>query len=255
MSSSRTISDDIYFLGDLLGEVITAQAGVDAFDLEESVRALAKAYRAGDPDAGAELSAAISGLSIDEAVLLIRAFTSYFQLINLSEDNERVRRIRRREAETFPAPRRGSIREAIELLRQRGMSGQDVAALLQRAQVRLVMTAHPTEARRRTILEKQARIFRTLRELDEQDLLPREIERVRDRLAATVAELWSSSEVRAVRMKVSDEIQANLIHFRTSLYHVIPEIYRDLEEAVADIYPGRFHPGSIVPHLWVVGWR
>ena len=137
------------------------------------------------------------------------------------------------------------------------MSGPDVAALLQRAQVRLVMTAHPTEARRRTILEKQARIFRTLRELDEQDLLPREVERIRDRLAATVAELWSSSEVRAVRMKVSDEIQANLIHFRTSLYHVVPEIYRDLEEAVTDIYPDDFIP---VPSFltfgsWVGGDR
>ena len=99
MTSSRTISDDIYFLGDLLGDVITAQAGIESFDLEEQVRALAKAHRAGDPEAGAELRALISGVSIDEAVLLIRAFTSYFQLINLSEDNERVRRMRRREAE------------------------------------------------------------------------------------------------------------------------------------------------------------
>lgn len=257
MPSQRTISDDIYFLGDLLGEVITAQAGVAAFELEEEVRALAKSHRNGDPEAGTQLSALVSGVSIDEAVLLIRAFTSYFQLINLSEDNERVRRIRRREAETFPAPRRGSIREAIALLKQRGMSGTDVAALLQRAQVRLVMTAHPTEARRRTILEKQARIFRTLRDLDEQDLLPREIDRVRVRLAATVAELWSSSEVRAVRMKVSDEIQANLIHFRTSLYHVVPEIYRDLEEAVTAIFPDDFIP---VPSFltfgsWVGGDR
>lgn len=252
MSSQRTISDDIYFLGDLLGEVITVQAGSDAFELEEAVRNLAKAHRAGDVEAGAELSALVSGVSIDEAVLLIRAFTSYFQLINLSEDNERVRRIRRREAETFPAARRGSIREAVLLLKDRGMSGADVCELLQRAQVRLVMTAHPTEARRRTILEKQARIFRTLRELDQQDYLPREIERVRDRLAATVAELWSSSEVRAVRMKVSDEVQANLIHFRTSLYHVVPEIYRDLEEAVTDIFPDDFVP--VPPFLTFGSW-
>lgn len=252
MATGRTISDDIYFLGDLLGEVITAQAGSDAFELEETVRALTKAHRAGDAGAGEELSVLISGLSIDEAVLLIRAFTSYFQLINLSEDNERVRRIRRREAESFPAARRGSIREAIELLQQRGMTGADVAALLQRAQVRLVFTAHPTEARRRTILEKQARIFRTLRELDEQALLPREIERIRDRLAATVAELWSSSEVRAVRMKVSDEIQASLIHFRTNLYHVVPEIYRDLEEALADLYPDDTIP--VPPFLTFGSW-
>src|SRR5680860_868405 len=150
MMQHRAISDDIYLLGGLLGEVIRAQAGEQAFELEERVRALAKAHRAGVEGSGDELAALSAGLSADEASLLIRAFTNYFNLINLSEDNERIRRIRRREATSYPEARRGSIREAIQLLKQAGLTAGDLRALLARAEVRLVMTAHPTEARRRT---------------------------------------------------------------------------------------------------------
>jgi phosphoenolpyruvate carboxylase len=174
MASGRTLSSDIYLLGDLLGEVIQTQAGLDAFELEEQARSLGKAFRAGKVAAGADLEQLASKLSPDDASLLIRAFTSYFQLINLCEDSERVRRIRRREAEMHPIPRRGSIAEAIGMLKQRGMSACEVQALLDRAQVRLVLTAHPTEARRRTIIDKQARLFRALRDLDERRTLPQE---------------------------------------------------------------------------------
>jgi phosphoenolpyruvate carboxylase len=249
---ARTISDDIYLLGGLLGEVIRAQAGEAAFDLEEEVRALAKSHRAGVEGSREQLATLIAGLSPDEASLLIRAFTSYFNLINLSEDNERIRRIRRREAATYPEARRGSIREAIQLLKQAGLTADDLRALLARAEVRLVMTAHPTEARRRTVLEKQGRIFRVLRDLDERANRPAEQERMRQRLASTIAELWSSNEVRAIRLTVLDELQAILIHFRTTLYDVIPEIYRDLEEAIAEHYPGESIP--IPPFLTFGSW-
>jgi phosphoenolpyruvate carboxylase len=253
----RAISDDIYLLGDLLGEVIRSQAGDDAFDLEEDVRAMAKAHRAGDSSAGDRLAATISEISIDEANLLIRAFTSYFQLINLSEDNERIRRIRRREIANYPTPRRGSILEAMTMLRDRGRTASDIQELLDRAEVRLVMTAHPTEARRRTVIEKQARIFGVLRDLDERLPSPREIDRIRARLASTIAELWSSNEVRAIQPTVLDELQANLIYFRSTLYRVIPELYRDLEEALAAVYPGETIrvPSFLTFGSWVGGDR
>ncbi len=252
MTTERTISDDIYLLGGILGEVIRTQAGEDAFALEEEVRALGKAYRAGDASAGIQLSALVSSCSIEQASVLIRAFTNYFQLINLAEDNERVRRIRRREAERAPAPRRGSIREAIMMLRDRGMSADDLRSLLARAQVRLVLTAHPTEARRRTIIDKQARVFRIIRDLDERRPLPAEAARARVRLASTIAELWSSNEVRAVQPTVLDELHAGLIHFRQTLVHVVPQIYRDLEEALADLYPDEFIP--VPPFLTFGSW-
>ncbi len=257
MAAGQTLSSDIRLLGDLLGEVIQSQAGEDAFALEEKVRALGKAFRAGKRGAAGELATLIAGLEPADAGLLIRAFTSYFQLINLCEDSERVRRIRKREAELHPSPRRGSIAEAIGMLKERGMSACDVQELLNHARIRLVMTAHPTEARRRTVIDKQARLFRVLRDLDERRTLPREEARARTRLASTVAELWTSNEVRAVQPTVIDELQAGLVHFRSTLIHVIPRIYRDLEEALVEYFPEhRFAVPSLLTFgSWVGGDR
>lgn len=252
MPTNRTLSDDIYLLGDLLGEVIRTQAGAGAFALEEDVRALGKAFRAGDGNAGVKLEALVGGCSIDEASVLTRAFTNYFQLINLSEDNERVRRIRRREIEMHPQPRRGSAREAIGILKERGLTADDLRDLLNRAQVRLVITAHPTEARRRTIIDKQARVFQIIRDLDERRPLPEEVQRARVLLASTIAELWSSNEVRAVQPTVLDELHAGLIHFRSTLVNVVPRLYRDLEEALAETFPDEFIP--VPPFLTFGSW-
>ena len=257
MATERTLSNDIYLLGDLLGEVIKTQAGDATFELEEQVRALGKAFRGGDRAAGDQLAAVIGAISADEASVLIRAFTNYFQLINLCEDSERVRRIRRAEAANHPKPRRGSIREAIRILRDRGVTADQLQALLNQADVRLVMTAHPTEARRRTVIDKQARVFRILRDLDERTTLPEEERTARSRLATTIAELWSSNEVRTFQLTVVDEMQGGMIHFRSTLVHIVPRIYRDIEESIAEIYPDA---GIVVPSFltfgsWVGGDR
>src|SRR5215204_1731109 len=257
MRHSRKLSDDIYLLGDLLGEVIRTQAGQATFDLEENVRALGKAFRAGDPVAGDRLQALVSGASLAEANVLIRAFTNYFQLINLSEDNERIRRIRKRETEHHPAPRRGSIAEAIGLLAEQGMTANEFQELLNRAEVRLVLTAHPTEARRRTVIDKLARVFHVIRDLDERQTLPRDYDRIRVRLASTIAELWSSNEIRAIQPTVLDEVRAGLVYFRSTLIHVIPAIYRDIEEAAVEIYPDASVtvPSFLTFGSWVGGDR
>jgi phosphoenolpyruvate carboxylase len=100
-----------------------------------------------------------------------------------------------------------------------------------------VLTAHPTEARRRTVIDKLARVFHVIRDLDERQTLPRDYDRIRVRLASTIAELWSSNEIRAIQPTVLDEVRAGLVYFRSTLIHVIPAIYRDIEEAAAEIYP------------------
>lgn len=238
MPGSRSISDDIYLLGDLLGQVIRSQAGEEAFSLEERARALGKSLRDGDVAAGDALAELVSRQNDDELRTLIRAFTSYFQLVNLAEDNERIRRIRHREAKAHPESRRGSVREAVGMLASHGLTASDVQGLLDRAEVRLVLTAHPTEARRRTVIDKLARIFAVIRDLDERRLLPDDQDRARARLASTVAELWSSDEIRAVSPTVLDEVRAGLVYFSSTLLQVVPQIYRDLEEALANTFPG-----------------
>ena len=237
MPAARSLSDDIFLLGGILGDVIQAQAGLAAFELEESVRGLSKAFRAGHSGAGSDLAALIGQCGTGETRMLIRAFTNYFQLVNLAEDNERIRRLRQREATEYPAPRRGSIREVVQLLAAQGLGAREISDLLAQAEMRLVLTAHPTEARRRTVIDKLARIFAAIRELDERRALPAEGQRTRQLLAATVAELWSSNEIRAVSPTVLDEVRAGLVYFGSTLVHVVPRIYRDLEEALAEQFP------------------
>ena len=236
--NGRSLSDDIFLLGDLLGEVIRHSDGPVGFELEERARLLAKAFRAGDDGAGEALDALVTGASVSEAQLLIRSFTKYFQLVNLAEDNDRVRLIRRFEEACHPAPRPDSIREAIERLADGGTSAAELQALLDRAEVSLVLTAHPTEARRRTTVEKLARIFAVIRDLDERRVGPRDAELSRARLATTVEELWASDEIRAVSPTVLDEVRAGLVYFQSTIVHAIPRIYRDIEDAVAVAYPG-----------------
>ncbi|HWK82060.1 MAG TPA: phosphoenolpyruvate carboxylase, partial [Thermomicrobiales bacterium] len=139
-ASGRTLSDDIYFLVGILGEAIQAVAGRDAFELEEAARALAKNLRRGELDASAELQQLVHEADTEDLRILIRAFTNYFQLINLSEDNERIRRVRQREHREPDRPRRGSIREAVLVLAERGITAVELQALLDDAQVRLVLT-------------------------------------------------------------------------------------------------------------------
>ncbi|HVL22882.1 MAG TPA: phosphoenolpyruvate carboxylase [Thermomicrobiales bacterium] len=237
-TSDRSLSDDVYLLAGLLGEVIQSLAGEDAFALEEEVRSLAKQVRRDDQEASERLDGVIRDANTDDLRVLIRAFTNYFQLINLAEDSERIRRVRRREHAAPDDPRRGSIREAIQILVDRGVDAAQMRSLLAQAQVRFVLTAHPTEARRRTVIDKLARIFSVIRDLDERHALPREVRRARSWLASTIAELWSSNELRVQKPTVQDEVRAVLVYFGSTLVRVIPEIYRDLEETLADLYPG-----------------
>ena len=248
-SASRTISDDVYLLAGLLGRVLRRQEGEAAFERVERVRLLAKEYRNGDRAAGTELEAIVAGCSAAEAASLVRAFTHYFQLINLAEDNERVRRIRRREA-ADPGPRRGSVREAVGMAADSGLDADGMQRLLNRAMLRPVLTAHPTEARRRTVIAKLARVFDVIRDLDERRVLPSEVNDARRRLEATATELWDSNEIRSVTPTVLDEVRANLVYVTSTLVDVIPAIYRDLEQAVADVYPDA---GIVVPPFLTLG--
>ncbi|CAA9566191.1 MAG: Phosphoenolpyruvate carboxylase [uncultured Thermomicrobiales bacterium] len=252
MGKGRSLSDDVYLLAGLLGEAIRSQAGEAAFADEEEVRALGKAYRAGDEAAGTRLAARVEACDERGLQTLVRAFTSYFQLINLAEDNERVRRIRRRAVEAHPAPRRGSVREAIDLLARGGQGPREIRDLLANAEVRLVLTAHPTEARRRTVIDKLARIFAALRDLDERQPLPEEEARARARIGSTVAELWSSDELRTGTPTVLDEVRAGLVYVQSTLLDGIPRIYRDLEESLAAAFPGQ--PVAVPPFLTLGTW-
>jgi phosphoenolpyruvate carboxylase len=236
VTALRDLDADLDLLGAVLDEVCHASGAGETLALHARAVAFARRARAGDAHAGDELEQLIAELDLDQIELLIRSLTRWFQLINLAEDSERVRRIRARSAREWPAPRRGSIDEAVSSMAQRGVTAEAMRSMLAQAEIRLVMTAHPTEARRRTTIDKQARIFHELRALD--DKLGADAEEAHERIRATVQELWGSDELRAISPTVLDEVRGGLVHFSRVLVDVVPRIYRELDRSLRDAFPG-----------------
>jgi phosphoenolpyruvate carboxylase len=252
-AARRDFTTDEALLTDVLREVIAMGEGEDAVRLLDDAVALGQAARFGDEQAADRLAELVAGLTLDETEVLVRSLTRWFQLVNLAEDNERVRRLRARDASDPERPRAGSLRHVVSALHDAGATSDELAAVLNNAELRLVMTAHPTEARRRTTIDKLARVFSVLRELDERSYAP--AADARRRLLATVQELWGSDDLRAAELTVADEVRGGLVHFASTLADTIPRIYRDLEEAVAEFYPEtEDHPPAVPPLLSFGSW-
>ncbi|MDX6705000.1 MAG: phosphoenolpyruvate carboxylase [Solirubrobacteraceae bacterium] len=244
----RTFADDEALLGGVLDDVIEAVEGPGALTLHRRAVELGTRSRSGEAAAAEELAELVAGLDLQDLVLLIRMLTRWFQLINLAEDNDRVRRIRK--LDVAPEPRRGSLHEAVVQLAAGGTSAEELRETLGESEVRLVLTAHPTEARRRTTVSKLSRIFGLLRSLDERHPPRWERDQIRRQIAAAVQEMWGSDELRAVSTTVLDEVRGGLIYFTSTLAEVVPTVYRDLEAAISDTYP---EAGITVPPLLSFG--
>jgi len=242
----------IHFLGELLGQVITGEESPAIFGLEERVRGYAKARRS-EPAGSHERAQAAQGLSEEIRALtdqsarsVAAAFNLYFDLVNLAEENYRASLLRQEEFANHPNPVHDSIGSAIELLKAHGVSQEDMGQLLAELHIELVLTAHPTEAKRRTILSKLQRIAVQLRRLERSDLPPREIEACRKALLEEITALWHTNPRRATRIKVTDEVRTALYFVDEVFWDVLPRIYADLDAALAQHYPG-----LEVAHPWL----
>jgi phosphoenolpyruvate carboxylase len=259
MSSDRDrLSEQVHLLGDLLGETIVEQEGRPLFDLVEEVRSLAKAHRAGDEGAGERLLRRVEALPLAESRGVVKAFATYFKLVNAAEEQERVRVLRRRERE---AHARGSaatetIGAAVAGLRDSGVTADEMQSFLDRLQIMPVFTAHPTEAKRRTILTKLARIADVLRQLDLEGPTPEEERAAHESLREELVSLWQTEETRAYKPDVMDEVRNGLYYFETTLHDLAPEIVGSLERAVAAHYPAlRVPPAFLRFGSWIGGDR
>lgn len=239
-SNREPLSETIHLLGDMLGSVIREQAGDEAFALEERVRELAKLAREDEhraESAAQDLAREIEQLDGGQIQILIKAFTTYFGLVNLAEQHERLRVLRERERAAQPVAE--SLDEAIARLRASGTSAEELQALLDRMLVKPVFTAHPTESKRRTILEKLRNISQLLHRLESSDLLPREQRQIEEALRGEIVGMWQAHEIRDVRPTVIDEVKKGLYFCEETLLPIIPQIYRDLQAALREQYPGR----------------
>jgi phosphoenolpyruvate carboxylase len=249
------LSASIHLLGDALGRVLTEQESADLFEREERIRALAKARRTGDEEAGAALGAEVSKLSTAEARAVASAFTVYFDLVNLAEEVSRVRTLRDRERD-LAAPVTESIGAAMARLKGRGVTADQMRALVNALRVELVLTAHPTEAKRRTVLSMLERVAATLRRLAGGELLARQREEAIAEIEAALTALWLTDRQRTARPAVTDEVRTMLYFVDAVFWDVLPRIHDDLDAALAAHYPGVTAPRAwLTVASWVGGDR
>jgi phosphoenolpyruvate carboxylase len=234
---SRALSEQVNLLGEMLGHAIREQAGERVFGLVEELRLLCKRATAdGDLGARGRAEEIIAGLDLDQIDWILRSYTAFFHLANQAERQEivRINRERAHGAEGGK-PRADSIDEAIAALKARGMSLEEVLALLERLDIQPTLTAHPTEARRRSILDKQQRIAELLTLL-RREPTPDEAEDALDGIFSQITLLLTTGEVRAERPTVQDEVQQGIYFLQGTIWHVIPEIHRDVSRALRKHY-------------------
>ncbi|MEM9776941.1 MAG: phosphoenolpyruvate carboxylase, partial [Chloroflexota bacterium] len=240
-NSQEQLSDDIHLLGDLLGRVIRRQAGLPIYELEETFRTLSRLRRQ-DSQAAAEVSARltelVSTLALKQQQDVARAFTLYFQLVNVAEDQHRARVIRSRTREKHPEPLRESIRAAVRDLRKAGVDEFRIQEIVNRLHIEPVFTAHPTEAKRRTLITKLRRIADWLNDLENGDLLPDEREAIEASMLGEITILWLTAQNRVEKPQVTDEVKTGLHYMDTTIWSIVPKIYRIMENALEENYPG-----------------
>ena len=250
------LSATIHLLGEALGDVLRGQESAALLETEEGIRALAKGRRLGDRDSAARLAAAVGTLSDDAARAVASAFAVYFDLVNLAEEAHRIAALRERERSRHPEPIAESVREAVGLLAVRGTTPDRMRELLRALRVELVLTAHPTEAKRRTVLSKLQRVSASLRRLADAGLLPRERAVLTAELRAEVTTLWLTDRARTARPAVTDEVRTGLYFVDAVFWDVLPRIADDLDAALREHYPGlRADAGWLGLASWIGGDR
>lgn len=235
-------------MGARLGVVIESLEGAPTFHLVEELRVLAKESRAGKSAAAEKLAALVRKLTPTQAINQAMAFTLFFELVNLAEENFRIRLLRARRADA--EHRKESIAAAIAELKRRAVPAEEVQAILDQLAIELVFTAHPTEAKRRTLLTKLAALAEILRGTTAAGMATSsEIER-------EIISLWLTDRGRPTPPTVIDEARTGLWYFERTLYHVLPELQRDLYAALAKHYPSvRAPQGWLRFGSWIGGDR
>ncbi len=233
---------DVRSLGKLLGQVLVEQEGEHLLEIVEELRSLLIKHRQqskGESPDGAQMAKAIkivSGLSIEDAHRVTKAFAIYFELTNLAETNHRKRRRRAGKLHIEQSALAGSFRGTLRRLQAAGVNPKDALAALQKIRVIPVITAHPTEVARRTVLQKRRRIAQLLEHLDHLPLSAPDAHEQEAAITAEITALWQTDEVRVESPLVTDEIRMGLDVYPMSLFASLPRVYQEIAETFHAVY-------------------
>jgi len=237
-SNHQMLRRDVRFLGNILGEVLVHQGGTELLDIVEKIREMSKTLRSNFlPEVYEEFTAIIRTLDGDVRLKVIRAFAIYFQLVNIAEQTHRIRRKRDYERSAGENIQPRSIESIVSELKQQGIPAEEVQDILKNISLELVMTAHPTEATRRAVLDIHKRIADQMLELDNPTLTHRERETLREKLLSEVVTLWQTNELRERKPTVIDEVRNGMYYFDETLFEAIPTVYEELERCLNKYYP------------------
>ncbi|MEH7096266.1 phosphoenolpyruvate carboxylase [Neobacillus vireti] len=236
--SSLPLRRDVKLLGKMLGDILVDYGGPELFDKVEKIRLMCKTLREHfDEGIYEELKAEISSLNSPMRKQVIRAFSMYFHLINAAEQNHRIRRRRQYQLEDDKIVQPASIESAILKFKEHDSSEEIIQKALNTLSLELIITAHPTEATKRSILEIQQRIAAILKNLDHPLLTDREQKKLEDSLFNEVAILWQTDELRDHKPTVLDEVRNGLYYFDQTLFEVLPEIHQEVADCLEKYYP------------------
>ncbi len=246
------LRNDIRLLGRVLGNTVREQEGAAVFEIIERVRQTAVRFaRDGDPTARAELAALLDPLPGDTTQAVVRAFSYFLQLANIAEDGHHIRRRRAHDLAGSP-PREGSLIFALDALSTAAVSPETIADFFAHALVAPVLTAHPTEVQRQSLIRNHRDIARLLDQRERLQMTPEEAAENDLGLANAILTLWQSRMLRPVRLKVIDEVKNGITYFKETFFSELPRLYIQATQALQKRYPQK--PWALPPFFRVGSW-
>ncbi len=248
-SKDLPLREDVRLLGRILGDTLREQEGEDTFNLIESVRQAAVQFRRTQDDHDrVQLEKVLDALSTSETLVVVRAFSYFSQLSNIAEDLHHNRR-HRAHLKAGSTPKDSSLMLALDRVEEKGIDKKALQSFLDTALISPVLTAHPTEVQRKSILDSQLIIARLMSNRDRMEMTPDELADNENALRRFVLILWQTRMLRTAKLNVRDEIKNGLEFYRYTFLSEIPKIYASLAKKLAE----RFDEDINIPPLLKVG--
>ncbi len=236
--SSLPLRKDVKQLGYILGEILVHHGGQELLEKVETIRKIAKELRQNyNESTYNELKAEMEKLERPMRRQVIRAFSKYFHLVNVAEQNHRIRRRRDYQLLDEKGIQPDSIQSAIQTFKSKNLSESEIQKVLNTLSLELIITAHPTESTKRSILEIQKRIADLLKQSDNPLLTKKERKKIEEDLFNEITIMWQTDELRFQKPSVMDEVRNGLYYFDQTLFDVLPEIHQEVQDALHQNYP------------------
>jgi len=247
------LREDIRLLGRLLGDTVRAQEGDEIFDLVEAIRRSSiRFYRDQSETSKRDLEDILTSMSVEQTVLVLRAYSYFLQLANIAEDQHHVRRTRFHDL-AGSAPRSGTMANALAKAKAAGLSSDDLGRFFDTALIAPVLTAHPTEVRRKSTMRREMEIAGLLEKRERVDWTSKELSELDTALCREVLTIWQTDILRRTKLKITDEVQNGLSYYDQTFFQEVPKFYDALETELASLGLAP-QKSNIAPFLRMGSW-